>query len=392
MILTEQRCPAINPYLSLIGKRVSGLAYFVLINVVYLLVSACSHCNCYQPVPGATGVAQDTNSAINISNIATPHVNHYILSRRPNGLYGFQLFKESADTFLVYITSDRIMNFVGLTDSSRNYSIDVSRYIAGEQYPRFSIVNDSVYFFNPKARTILLTKISGDFALLNEQVFKLQLDREGSGFYFMSNVGYANFYVTFPNVLMPYGFSSKRNFIDSTAYVSYNLLTNQYNKIIKYPKCYEKCSINGYQSMLLVNNEAIYCVFKKHDDIFKFNFKGNLIGSNQIAHNCKLEEFDKAKKQNLAYVRKYQLLGENNCQILMNNKGHLLLIKKLKSGALSDPSSYQGFIFNEKLQQLASVSLQHTVYPFTTFNYGNGFLLFQEKLATALYYDAQNIH
>jgi hypothetical protein len=324
--------------------------------------------------------------------IATPHINKYAINERPNGLYGFQLFESSDKAFLVYITSGGQMKFVGLTDSSMNYTIDVTSFIRDEQYPRFLIVKDSLYFFKPKGKTITLAKITADFRLANAQVFQLKLDREGSDFYFMWNAGYANFNVTFPNVLMPYGKSFKRNYIDTTAYISYNLLTDHYNKIIKYPECYEHCNINGYQSAVLVKDQSIYCVFKKHDEVFQFDLEGNLIANSVMLHDCKLEEFDKGKKDNLAYVRKYQLLGEYNCQILINDKKDLMVIKKLKSEELSDQSGYEVFIFNANLEQCASVNLNRTLYPFTTFTYREGFLLFQEKLAAAFYYDSKNIN
>lgn len=356
----------------------------------WVILSSCNTAECQiAEVASPLPVARQT-ATLTEQKIVTKHINSFIKKQSPNALGGFHLVKKQDRAYFAFITNDAKLELLDLTDTSAHHSINIGHLLGGEKFASLYISNDTVCILRPAARTISISKVKDDFTLSKTTTYPLNLSHESAGFYFMSNPGFRNLTLLYPYVIFPYGNSRKKNNIEPTAYISYNLQTNDYRKIISYPECYQNCAVPGTQSMLAVNHHSIVCIFRNHESVNSYDLKGALVKHSAITHACRFEEFDKSKETDLSYVRKYQLLSENNTQVLTDSRGHLLILKRLKGDSMDQAASYETFILNDQLEQTGTVKIQHSIYPYASFEYGKGFLIFGERLENAYYYVVQN--
>lgn len=356
----------------------------------FLLV-ACNNCDCYKHNRETAENKPISNLALNISEIHAPHVRRHVQAHHPNAYYGFHLLKKDGIHFFTYVTDSSTLELVHLADSTISYSINIKPLLSAERYAGLSITGDTVCIFQPKTRMMSIFSLTMNYAQGNVQTTKLNIPEKTAGsFYLMSNPGFKSIFLHYPYLLIPYGYTSRKNYIDSTAYLLYNLNSNASSKIVRYPSCYENCGVYDYQASIAVKNNALYCIFKKHDNIYRFSLNGDLIDGNQIIHDCRLEEFDNAKAKDLAYVRKHQLLGESNLQLLADDRANLLLIKQSKVDSLNAKRVYEAYVINNQLKQSVSFRFSEPIHPYAMMNYSGGFLVFTERLDKAYHYAVQN--
>lgn len=360
----------------------------LMITILFFLAS-CQTCDCYGP--GQERVVHSrSDSMFSVTEINTGHIGRRILARPPNYFYGFQLMQKENKPLFVYLTTDSKLEITGLADSSLRFSIDVSHLVAGNSYRGMAFSNDSVFIFQPAERKLIILKLEDDFSVREAGKYDIKLRESETHFYYMANAGFSNMVVRYPYVLIPYGNSANENYIESTAYLLYNLQNGEYSKIVRYPDCYKNCDVRGYQGITVLTNGYLYCLFKKSDELFRYDDAGVLVGKGMLVHNCRFEAFDKSRSTDLAYVRKYQVTGESNMQLLEDGRNNLLVLKQSKSATLSSPKEYEVFLFNAQLEQLSSFKIRHPVSPYAAMRYQNGFLIFDANLEKTYHYVVQS--
>jgi hypothetical protein len=106
-----------------------------------------------------------------------------------------------------------------------------------------------------------------------------------------------------------------------------------------------------------------------------------------LEHDCKLQGFDESKEQNLAYVRKYVVNGEKNIRLFNVLSKYYVALKRLEKTDLNEKSKYSLFVFDSSFKQVYSETIKHPVFTPAIFDYKNGFVMFNDSLNKAYYYD-----
>jgi hypothetical protein len=376
----------------LLSKASLNRYYLIMAIVSCAFLAGCYNCDCYNKKKYTSDISWVSNSKLDVEEIETPHLGKIINSSRPNAFYGFHLLKKADNYFLMYVSGKSSLTLSHLRDTSIKYRLDLTSYFGSEQYPALSFLNDTICIFQPTSGMLSVLFISDSYGLTKLQTYHLNLPSKKRGdFYVMHNPGSTVLSLQYPFLLMAYGSRLQKNYIDSTAYLMYNLQSGKYRKMVNYPTCYKHCGVYNYQSHIATYSNKIYCVFEKHDDIYQFASDGNLMNTGEILHDCKLEEFDVSRKQDLAYVRKHQMTGESNVRMLADSNENLLIVKFLKSESLSSPRQYEGYIFDKHLNYLTPVRFHETIYPDAIMSYSDGFLAFSEDFNKAYYYVVKHL-
>jgi hypothetical protein len=369
--------------------KILTCSYLCLLILPWIFSAGCQHCDCY----GNTGTQKNTAlrepAPPAITEISTRHISRFIQQHKASIAHGLQLLEKEKEAYLACITEDKAIKLLSIKDSSIIYTIKLDGYAAIEQFSSFSLSGDTICILSPKATTLTMLGLTNDHSVKKLGSFKLNIGNIPGEAYVMFNPGAPAFALSYPHVFIRYGLRKGKNYIDTTAYLSYDLASNTYKKIIRYPSCFSDCAFYDYNSNIDVSNGSVYCLFKWHDAIYKYDASGTLAAEGLIAHECRFEPFDKSNEKNLAYVRKYLETSENNNKLLANGQGYVFVSKQLEKEDLKSPEVNEFFVFNAQLQQVRSFKSPVPVYPYAFFKYSAGFMYFNDSLTKAFYYEME---
>lgn len=324
--------------------------------------------------------------------MATPHIRDFLQAHAVNIFYGLHLLNKGSNTFLLCIGRGDSLHLVSLEQAGAVHSRALNNLTALEQYSCVSVSGDTVCLFNPQQAKLSLVSIADDYSIKSLGSFTVDMRKIAPDAYVMSNPGFPALSLQYPYVYLRYGLRSAKKYIDSTAYVKYNINTGSYDKIIRYPSCFNNCSVYDYNSNIAVTNKGVYCLFKWHDDVLAYQPGGTLpAAEKRLQHDCRLKPFDMSRQSNLAYVRKYVATSESNNQLLADRSNNIFISKQLQREDLQSPLVNEFFVFDKDLRQINNFKSPAPVYPYAFFNYQQGFLFFNDSLSKAFYYEMEKL-
>jgi hypothetical protein len=183
--------------------------------------------------------------------------------------------------------------------------------------------------------------------------------------------------------------NEKNKFLDSkNPLVISREFRNDIDKIGFYPKNYfNPHNYNNHTFFTSDSKMNIIYIFEMHNLIVKLNKLGELLFSKEIDIENNFMEFDWDKESDLAYVRRHTLMSERNVKICALENDQILVLKKLKNDKIQMPSLFKYYVFDNMLNLLYSDTVRHKLNPLIISKYQNGFLLFNDNLTKAYYYE-----
>lgn len=328
-----------------------------------------------------------------LTEIHTDSLSKLVYNNKYNGRFGLHLFRKDGTYFFAFLSKSGKLTQFDFDSNKVKKSIDVSNTLSVKDFYSALFINDTLYFINTSFikgsenfyRKYILKddgsvnlqdslNISGELNCKNCDVYSKPL---GQGMAYQ-----------YPYLILRYGNSKTKNFIDSKVFLKINLEQKSIQRIVDYPDCY-RCSFiyDRDVSVIFNNNGLIISLFNQYDKLFLFEPGANKSKSFSFGHDCKLRTFDESKEMNLAYVRKYLENGERNITLLNISNKYYVALKRLAKNSLAEKSSYSLFVFDSSFKQVYSEVIQHPVFTPGIFNYKNGFLMFNDSLSKAYYYD-----
>ncbi len=158
-------------------------------------------------------------------------------------------------------------------------------------------------------------------------------------------------------------------------------------RIGRYPPLYYKEEMRFDDTYLTVDKTGnIYYVHSGFDSVYKIDSKGQVICQNVLYNFPKRDSYKPAKKQDIAFVRKYEAMNEKNCNIRLCQNKHIVVIKQLAQLSVLDKPAYRFFIFNTSLEKLFVSDALTDIIPVVIEN-DKGFLLMDKNFKKIFCYE-----
>ena len=354
---------------------------------IFLSFECKPHCDCYAD----QNLSAPDNKIIRpwkISEINTEQIFQILQKKKPDDIFGYHLVDDRLGYRFVFLNQFGQLDVFDFENLNNHWIIPFKNKVRPAEYYNSLFNKDTFHYVDLWGKKYFEYKIEKDstFSLIDSLDFsKIQGFKN---YYISTNLGAQSLSYKYPYILVPYGHNKKKNFIDTWAYLKINLKTKKVEKVIKYPECYQCSNIYDQNSTTVFNTDgSIICLFDQFDGLNYLSDDGKRDTISQLYHNCSYVAFDKSKEQNLAYVRKYLENGEKNIKLLIVNDIYHIVIKRNYKKELSDKSTYSIFVFDSRLNQIYSENIIHPVFTPAIFEYKKGFLIFNDSLSKAYYYD-----
>jgi hypothetical protein len=346
-----------------------------------LAMQACNNC-----MPLAVIADPPANTVkVGMRELDIEHVGRFVRNNSMDGYYGYYFLGKGPDKFLVYITLEQTLALVHLLDSNRSNILNSILFAGREKRLLIGAFSDTLAVLDREKQVFSYYTLTDSITLQLQESFDLRKYQLSKDIYFMFNFS-EPFQFRYPQLLIPYGHLKKPGYIDSTSLLLLDLLSNSARKIAKFPRYFKGCNMRDYNSSTVLTNNAIYCIFNKYDSVYQYSLSNDLLAAGKINHHCELRSFDKSKEQDLAYIRKFSILEESNQQLLADSSNNLYIIKKYRSDSLKSPMRFGFYVFDTHFNQVYSSDLPAGVTATVAFNYGNGFMVFNDSLTKAYTY------
>lgn len=184
--------------------------------------------------------------------------------------------------------------------------------------------------------------------------------------------------------------SNEKNHLDKFAFLQVNLEqpTLPGRKICRYQEEYLSRDLDHHDTFLKpIGTGDLFFASVSSDSIFVYEESGVLKHAGLLNSNKGYRKFDKARSRDLGYLRKHTVTNEVNLSVCAFGKNRIAILKKLRKDKITHPDKFDLYVVNSNLEVLAKYRIKHSVSPFICFSYLDGFLIFNEDLDKAYYYE-----
>lgn len=362
--------------------------YFLALCFVYALAESCGRpvCSCYnqedKPVPvGETNAMRYEPVVSDVSAIRGQ-----ILLKGADAMFGFHITTVRDSGLLFFRSKDDSLCLVSLLPPYSAKRLPLHPRMRRAAGYNVLIQHDSLHFVSLFEKKYFLFRFTAGFDALTVLD---SVDLAGSltnGYLCTKPEGQAMAF-SFPYVYMPWGLNNTHNYTGPRAFLRVSLLTKKAEQAGEYPACY-RCSdvYDIHCSLRQKRDGSLVYLFNAYDGLFSLS-DGNSRQESFIRHACRFEDFDKSREQNLAYIRKRESNGERNVALLNIADRYMVAVKREYRESLKDSARYTLYIFDSAWQQKAAWHLSHPVFIPCIFEYGKGFVAFNDSMNKMYYYD-----
>lgn len=355
-----------------------------LILLLVIHTSKCKICDCYPTLNQTPGVSSP--QTVEVKTIRTSHILDHLKISKPNVTFGFHLIAKNEDYFLTYISQDYHLILLDLFNENRTFSIESGELIKPNRVHVMFLSNDTIHLLNIKDKEYYQLQIIENRSLKKIYSFDFS-DKIKKNHFFMVNPGDETIEFRHPYLLIPYGNTSEKNYLDKKAYLRFNVINQTIEDIIDFPECYYECDIYDKDSRVEFDKDGdILCVFNKYPYVYKYTITDKNHAEFEISNEYQFVRFDKHKEKNLAYIRNYLLTDEKNVALLIDKKGNSLVIKRNKKVSLKDPYTWSFYLFDDNFKKVHTTTNVQSIHPLATFPYRDGYLIFNDSMNKASYY------
>lgn len=294
--------------------------------------------------------------------------------------------------FFCYFTKKLELKCKNILDTVEVFTINTSSFLKNRKRIIFLFQKDTLHFIDMSALEYHQFKFENDsLKKIIEHNFTSDLEKNDF-FIYRNTLSSSKFIFSYPHLILPYGSTTPKispSYMDSTAFLSYNLLSKKVEKIIKIPCVYKNNFLYTTDKMVVQLNNVIYATFSESDIISSFDIIKKKEQSFLISHNCNFQTFNLKKEQDLAYIRKFTNTNELNTNLLVDKKENIILLKHSYKERFSDTSSFQIFCYDKKLNQTFQDTIRHSVFTYGVFAFKAGFVIVDAVLKNFYYYEAK---
>ena len=323
-----------------------------------------------------------------ISEINTEQIFQILHEKKSDDIFGYHLVANKLGYRFVFLNKFGQLEVFDFQNLNNHWVIPFKNIVRPAEYYNSLFSNDTFHYVDLWGKKYFEYKVERDSSFSLIDSIDLSKIQGFEHYYISTNLGTQSLAYKYPYILVPYGHNTKKNFIDTWAYLKINLQTKKVAKVIRYPECYQCSNIYDQNSTTVFNADgSIICLFDQFDELHYLSTEEKRDTVFQLYHTCSFVAFDKSKEQNLAYIRKYLENGEKNIKVLNVNDIYHVVIKRNFKKELTDKSTYSIFVFDSQFKQVYSENIFHPVFTPTIFEYKKGFLIFNDSLNKAYYYD-----
>lgn len=301
-----------------------------------------------------------------------------------------ELVENNNQSWICYLTqSKKKLLFINLHTGRDSFSIPIDTFI---EYSNSSFLfqDGILYIYDPYRSTISLKELSNQ-KLINLYTKQLPLFLEPNKYYLKQQVPFKIYGLYDPYVIINFGsLVDKKN---SYLHKNYNLMLLspgliKCKMIGKYPSDFFKRR-NYYTSSVfdIDMEENIIMTYELNNSIYKIDSYGNVLKESKVYLENSFLKFDWSKERDLSYVRKYSFATEKNIHLKCLDSNNNILIKQLPGNTILSNIKYQYIILDKNLKVRYTDNINFSCYPKMVMKYQNGFLLFNDHLTKAYYYE-----
>jgi len=327
---------------------------------------------------------------IDSNSIKTVHIDS-IYNR--TGLYanfGFQFYTKGDKYYLVYLNSSKDnLIFINLFDDKDYKMASMKGLIEKQGKYTIKFNSDTLHIMDIDQFHYMQLKLLGDFSF--EKIYESGLSKavRPKHLFLNSNLVVDKKLAFFnPYLISFYGNYKTKNNMDSKAWIKVNIQTGEKEKFFNFPDEYRRCYQRDFYSLIeKISDSSVLAIFRKYNKIYQVNiFSGiTTYSSPAFSFHSNYMCYDKLQDRNLAYTSKYDLLDEENSNLIWAND-KIFLIKRLKRENKKDPVKCAILVFNKALEHVATYFPDKSIWPRLSFGYKDGVLILSDSLTKAYYY------
>ncbi len=362
----------------------------------YLLIFSCKegkNLSCDIGKENAQIATINTQNGFNVSKFHCPSIINLFLSPDITTDIEPQFTEISGKPFFCYFTKKLELKCKNILDTLEVFTFNTSSFLKNRKRIIFLFQKDTLHFIDMSSLEYHQFKVENN-SLKNISTHNFTSDLEKNNFFiFRNTLSSSKFTFSYPFLIIPYGTTNLKispSYMDSTAFLSYNLLSKKIEKIIKIPCVYKNNFLYTTDKMLVQLNNVIYTAFSESDIISSFDLVKKNEQSVLISHKCNFQTFNLKKEQDLAYVRKFTNTNELNTNLLVDKKENIILLKHSFKKRFSDTSGFQIFCYDKKLNQTFQDTIRHSVFTYGVFPYKAGFAIVDAGLKNFYFYEAKS--
>jgi hypothetical protein len=257
-----------------------------------------------------------------------------------------------------------------------------------------SMNNDTFNLFISEQKMLYRFCLNEQFKISYFKTFDFKKVINEKKYFFRFNVA-QGFKIIPPYAYIPFGSTSSWNdFMDKKAYFKISLVDSICKPIKVFNTCKEYLSnLRNNKDTYLVelNDKSCVYMYRTVDRLSVFNLDMNETTTAEIKFNPASEyiNFDYSQTKDLGYVRWYEITNESNEAVLKTNDGKIVVMKRVKREKIADSTHYEYLIIDpSKNYSVTSFArFQNNIYPQYSYPYKKGFIVFDENLIKAYYYE-----
>ena len=313
-----------------------------------------------------------------------------ILKEKNNPRFPIKLIETHGKLFFSYVSNSSYLILASLLDSNEIYRIPISYYTSMSHHFLMDIIKDTIHLLDVKQKEYYQIELKDNFSLGNKKTFNLNNIGIDNDIYILTKTSGTQLNFIFPNLLIPYGKTQNKNYLDDRGLLKIDLSTNQFSKVIEFPEWYQSCNIYSERINFDLKDNYIYATFTNSGKIIKLNLDNNKIQFNSIPGSSSFRPFKKELEKNLAYVRQYEETIEKNSELLTLSGGGYVIVKKLPRESISEKIKVRVYLFDKENKIQCYNLFEGESIPFILKKYQSGFVILDVTLSNLLYYEVSN--
>jgi hypothetical protein len=307
--------------------------------------------------------------------------------------FGLLFSKVDTEDYFIFLDHLQEIHLLSIKDTAKHFHLAFANYRKSMgEYLSASAVKDSLWIMDISNKLLYQFHISTT-AIDLKKVFNLQSITEGNRYYINSEL-YNTFEVKYPNVFIRIGeHKQKKNYFlapESYINISLNDTATGYNPafVLHTPRDFMKAKFHDTKTFLRIFNDsmAIYA-FTCSDSIYTYNYvKNSYLEKSRFNEFSKFRILNNKKSTDLGYLRWYEFTSEKNLNII-HTQANTVIIKVLERKELTDTVLYEYYLLDKNMNVKYNNLFTHKIWPFYSFPYQKGFIVFGIPFNTIYYYE-----
>ena len=366
---------------------------FLVVLTIFVLLAGCADeikncCNQSQ----ANGLQIEAPGSLKIDStfVENPQMRAVYNTSGIYANFGFQFFIEDSSYYLVYLNSSKdSLVFINVFNPTKFKIKNVSGFIKAKGKYTIKLISDTLHLLDIETYNYKQLKIKKDLAL--EKIYESNLSGafNTTALFLNSNLVVDKKLVFFkPYLISFYGNYNSKNNLGSNVWMKINTNTGEKDEFFDFPAEYKQCYQRDFYTVLeKISDSLVLTIFRKLNKIYEVNiYSGKIIKtSSPFLFHSNYMCYNKEQEKNLAYTSKYDLLDEENSNLIFSGE-KIFVIKRLVRKDKRDLVKCAILVFDEDLNHIATYYPNKPVQPRLSFGYKDGIAILSDSLNKTYYY------